>query len=324
MRLENILCAVCAMLLFCGNARSQDAVIAISVAQLRLHPDYESPLETQALMGTPAEVLDSTGYWRRIRVPDGYEAWVNALALVPLPQGYDKAEKYIVTADWSHVFDAPSENAGRISDLVRGDVLRRGGRKKAGFVGIVMPSGQTGWVRAKDVLDYGKWQREARCTADNVVAEAMRYLGVPYLWGGCSTKGFDCSGIVQFSYWMNGMLLPRNSSAMYRTGTVVEAASLLEKARRRPLGVMASPETASRAAAEGYALTGDDLSELRPGDLIFFGNIEKDRPTHVTMYIGGGRIIHASQLVRINSLDPGSEDCYENVGRMLGVRRIIQ
>lgn len=312
-----------AVWLSCGEVMAPDALIGISVAQLRLNPDYESPLETQSLMGTPVEVLDSTGYWRRIRVPDGYEAWVNALALAKMPENYADARKYIVTEDCSHVFERPSDTSGRISDIVRGDVLRRGARTKKGFAEVVLPSGRHGWVKSSDIQDYGRWKETAGCTGVNVRQEALRFIGVPYLWGGASPKGFDCSGLVQFSYYMNGMLLPRNATDMYLEGGKVDVSGLVGKVRRRPLGVMACAETALQAHAEGYSLDSTDYAALQPGDLLFFGNIEKDRPTHVGMYIGGGRFIHSSQLVRVNSLDPGEADCYENVGRLLGARKII-
>lgn len=311
--------------LLAGTASmAQDVLVSISVAQLRLHPDYESPLETQALMGTPAQILDSDNYWRKIRVPDGYEAWVNVLALAPMPENYGDAPKYMVTEDCSHVYAGPSKTSQRISDIVRGDVLRKGAASRMGFAGVILPDGRQGWVLKKDVMDHDKWAASAVCNGSTVVSEAMRYLGVPYLWGGSSPKGFDCSGIVQFSYLMNGVLLPRNSSAMYVSGEKVETGPLAAKVRRRELKVMASEETAAKAREEGYALTDGDLGDLRPGDLLFFGNTETDRPTHVAMYIGGGRFIHSSQLVRINSLDPGQPDCYENVGRFLGARRMIR
>lgn len=305
-------------------AQAQDAMVSISVAQLRLEPDYESPLETQALMGTPAEILDSDNYWRKIRVPDGYEAWVNVLALAPMPEGYDTARKYMVMEDYGHVYASPSKDSERISDIVRGNVLRDGGKSRKGFVSVVLPDGRQGWVPKKDVMEHDKWAAAAVCNSATVVREAMRYLGVPYLWGGSSPKGFDCSGIVQFSYFMNGLLLPRNSSAMYKSGEKIDTDLLTAKVRRRELKVMADEKTAAKAREEGYALTEGDLGDLRPGDLLFFGNTETDRPTHVAMYIGGGRFIHSSHLVRINSLDPGRPDCYENVGRFLGARRMIR
>ncbi|MBQ4287682.1 MAG: hypothetical protein II770_06575, partial [Bacteroidales bacterium] len=81
-------------------AQIPDAVVTLSVGQMRAEPDYESPLETQILMGTPVQVIDSVSYWRKIIAPD-YTAWINVLGLAPIPEGYVAAPKYICTAEYS-------------------------------------------------------------------------------------------------------------------------------------------------------------------------------------------------------------------------------
>ena len=103
-------------------------------------------------------------------------------------------------------------------------------------------------------------------------------MGVPYLWGGTSTKGVDCSGFTKTVYSLNGIQLLRNASHQARLGEAVEL----------------NPE----------------LSNLKKGDLLFFGSAANDRRpervTHVGIYLENKRFIHSSGLVRINSLDPKS------------------
>ena len=277
-----------------------DAVINLSAAYLRAEPDYEAPLETQALMGTPVAVVDSSSYWRKVVTPD-YTAWVNVLGLAPLPEGYIAAPKYICTADYSHVLAQPSEAAPRISDLVLGDLLRvrrdRNGTvlRRKGFLGVILPSGAAGWVPRKDLMAFSAWAASRKATPDNVVSTALRFTGIPYLWGGNSVKGFDCSGLVGLSFFLNGVLLPRNASQQARLGNELDVS-------RVPEG---------------------DFSALAPGDLLFFGDRETGRVTHVALYLGEGRIIHSSQVVRVNSLLPAEPDYYENAHRLLQGRRIL-
>jgi cell wall-associated NlpC family hydrolase len=94
-----------------------------------------------------------------------------------------------------------------------------------------------------------------------VVAIAKRYLGVPYVWGGTSPSGFDCSGLVQYCYAQVGISLPRTSRMQFRFGSFIPA-------------------------------NRTDL--LEPGDLVFFGtNGNPDLVHHVALYIGGGTMIEA-------------------------------
>ena len=277
-----------------------DAVITLSAGYLRAEPDYESPLETQVLMGTPVAVVDSSSYWRKVITPD-YTAWINVLGLAPLPEGYLGAPKYICTAEYSHVSAAPSDKADRLSDLVLGDLLRiatdrRGAPlRKKGFSGVLLPSGMTGWVPRKDLSEFGAWARTRVPSAENIVATALSFTGIPYLWGGNSVKGFDCSGLVKLSFFLNGVILPRNASQQVRLGTGLDVSRVLD----------------------------GDFSTLAPGDLLFFGNRDTGRVTHVALYIGGGRIVHSSQVVRVNSLLRGEPDYYENAWKLLYGRRIL-
>lgn len=126
----------------------------------------------------------------------------------------------------------------------------------------------------------------------------MMFLGVPYMWGGTSIKNVDCSGLTRSVYFMNGVLLPRNASQQAKTGTDVKI----------------------------FNEYGDvDWSHLIPGDLIFWGSpataSAPERISHVGMYIGGGRFIHSSEVVRINSFDRNKADFYDR--KPVRARRII-
>lgn len=109
-----------------------------------------------------------------------------------------------------------------------------------------------------------------------VVTNAHRYLGVPYVWGGETPKGFDCSGLVQYVYRQAGVSLPRTAAAQARVGIPVFS-----------------------------------KADLQPGDAVFLKGTRGPNPnavTHVGLYIGGGKMIvapHTGANVRIESIDGG-------------------
>lgn len=303
------------------------AVVEFSANFMREAPDYAAELGDQALMGTAVEILDKSGYWVKIKSPEPYTAWVNEMGLVPMDEkglmDYLEAPKYICTASLTHVYEEPSTDSRIVSDFVLGDIVRilysakthsygrysgyEEGRAvlKKHFVGVVLPSGKTGFVPAKDVDVFYKWakDRKDRATAQDefrkdLLATSFRFLGVPYMWGGTSIKNVDCSGLVRNVYFANGVLLPRNASQQARVG--------------EDLGI--------------FKNNGDvDWSGLLPGDLLFWGKAAtdstKERVTHVGMYIGDGKFIHSSQLVRINSLDSRAKDFYNR--KPIRARRIV-
>ena len=311
------------------------AVVQTSTCYMRLHPDYESALETQELMGTVVEIIGEKGYWREIVSPQPYQAWTTEKTLVEMTaeqlEEYEKAAKYIFTAAYGHVLTVPHETGTMITDLVGGDVLRvvekqKGQVSPSGVHGkwaeVMLPDGRTGWTYKKDLRLLGKRinirkgdPSEGLIDGEKmeaVIMAAQRLLGVPYLWGGMSSKGVDCSGLVRICFLMNDILLPRNASQQVFCGKEI---------------VVDRPDIKGKTQAEvkenyDSEKAGNAIKNLERGDLVFFGNTETGSITHVGIYLGDGEIIHASHLVRVNSLIPGEENYYENAHRIIRACRL--
>lgn len=297
---------IIAALLICMGASAQEkrmAVVEFSTSYLRLQPDYESPLETQELMGTVVEIVGEKSYWREVVTPQPYRAWCTDQGLVEMNQeeleAYMAAPKVMFMQLYGHIYTKPSLKSATLCDLVGGDIMRFAVRKGR-WTKVMLPSGKTGYVPSKELKEHkgfmsiamgeGNSETISPETTEAIIAEAEKLIGVPYLWGGMSAKGVDCSGLVRISHIMNGILLPRNASQQIKCGDRVE------------------------------------LDQLQRGDLVFFGTPATDekpmRVTHVGIYLGDGRIIHSSHRVRINSLTPGETDYYENAHRLIAAIRL--
>jgi len=305
------------------------AVVELSAIYMRAGADYESALETQEIMGTVVEIVEEKGYWRKIVSPQPYTAWCTEKGLVEMDakelEAYKTADKCMYTGLYGHVFIRPSFKAGTVCDLVGGDIMRFV-RKKGRWTEVLLPSGRKGWVPSKELrmhegfISIAKGEGNSSSVTEKqteaIIAEATKLVGSPYLWGGMTAKGVDCSGLVRISYLMNGIHLPRNASQQIFCGDPVR----MDMDERFWKDDEREDKEAFRKEMQ------QRTRHLQRGDLVFFGTpktlLRKQKVTHVGIYIGEGKIIHSSHMVRINSLIPGENDYYENSHRLLGARRL--
>lgn len=275
------------------------AIVTISVANLRSQPKHSAELATQATMGTPLKVWKKKDGWYLVQTPDQYLAWVDYGGVALMDQTafnkWQQGKKLIYTKTYGFAYAAADKNTAPVSDMVYGDVLVLKNKSKD-FYEVSFPDGRTGFVSAAEAMDYREWVATRKPTEENLVASSKEMLGMPYLWGGTSVKGMDCSGFTKTIFFMNGLVLPRDASQQVHIGELVN--------------------------------TDKGWNEMRPGDLLFFGVPAKDgkpeRVVHVGMWIGGNQeFIHSAGRVRINSMNPSAEnhDAFE-LGRFLRAKRV--
>lgn len=272
-------------------------IAAQSVINLRQTPSFAAEMGTQALMGTPVQILETIYGWSHVITPDGYQAWTTRESVKEMSSEELKAWKEVPKAIFMNYFGVlrsqPSENAEVVSDVVMGDIVRYLGKTRK-YLKVQIPDGRTAFLRKTDAMLFDRWLSSGRPTADKIIATAKLYTGFPYLWGGTSIKGMDCSGFTKNCFFMNGIILLRDASQQAQTGDNIDITS--------------------------------DLNNLLPADLLFFGSLQegKEHVTHVAIYIGNGAFIHSSGTVHISSLLPGTlnYDAF-NANRLLRAQRIL-
>ena len=134
------------------------ALASLSVINMREEPEYSAELGTQALMGTPVKVhYHDNGYWVNIETPDGYKAWVNEMAIVPIDQerldAWKASKRVVVTSYYSFFLDAPRPDANHVSDAVWGCVAEYVGTSGK-YIEVKLPDGKQAFIPAADVSDF--------------------------------------------------------------------------------------------------------------------------------------------------------------------------
>jgi len=279
-------------------ATSNWAIVKISVANLRSKPGHSSELSTQATLGTPVKLYKKIEDWYLIQTPDNYLAWVDGGGIEILKNddfdGWKSAKKVVYTEVSGYSYESPISTQV-VSDLVAGSILELVA-DSGFFFEVKYPDGRKAFVLKSESQNYDDWLVALEQTSASLVATSKQLMGLPYLWGGTSTKGVDCSGFTKTIYFLNGMVLPRDASQQIHTGKVIDV--------------------------------NKDFSDVAVGDLLFFGkkatDSTKQRVIHVGMWIGNNEFIHSAGRVHISSFDKESPnfDAY-NYDRYLQTNRVL-
>jgi cell wall-associated NlpC family hydrolase len=226
------------------------AIVTAALAPLLGAPQVSAPRLNEALHGEFLDVLERRDDWLRVRALDGYVAWTHA--------GYVATGATDWADDWRERATARSLSA----DIVTSYSRRRlpTGARVALRRGVVeLADGQEGAVAG----GYVRREQELRAEARHLALPELAlkwFSGAPYLWGGRTEWGIDCSGLAQAVYAARGIRLPRDSDQQFVEGK----------------------EIAIAADGKGY----------EAGDLLFFA--ERGRVSHVALWSGAGHVVHAA------------------------------
>jgi gamma-D-glutamyl-L-lysine dipeptidyl-peptidase len=250
---------------------ADDWVVVVPVANMYSSASEQTDVVSQAVLGNHVVVLETRGEWANVRTPDQYTGWMRRSELRKV-NGAGAATRVVqVESLFANLYQEADVTMHRPVLTVpfesRLEVVGEGKGDDAGWLKVRLPDGRDAWIQSSDVITEPK-----PLTIEESIALAKRFLGLPYLWGGRSSYGYDCSGFTQMLVRSRGINMPRDADL--------------------------------QAAWEGMEVI--DRKALRPGDLLFFG-AGPDKITHTAMYIGGGEIVHATThehpVVQISQLD---------------------
>jgi len=273
-------------------------ITRLSVANLRAKPKHSAELVTQTLMGMPLRILQQKNGFYQVQTPEGYYAWVDTAGIsIKTKKEFEEwlAKPKVIISSMYGMIDSGKKNILHpISDYVLNDVFAVV-KAENNLTTIEYPDGRIGIINNKDISDIKLLNKKIISKNPKRITEtAQNYMGIPYLWGGTSAKGLDCSGYTKNVYAQYGYLLPRDASQQVKIGKKIEIT--------------------------------DDFNNLLAGDLLFFGRIKngKEKITHVAIHLGNGRIIHETGEVKIESLNPKDKDYNEYRHKsLMQARRIV-
>ena len=163
---------------------------------------------------------------------------------------------------------------------------------------VKFPDGRLAFINNMDgeSMNYNTWLSSLSPSHESLVTTSKSLMGLPYLWGGTSTKGVDCSGFTKTIFFLNGLVIPRDASQQIHAGKLID--------------------------------NDKSFDNMQPGDLLFFGkpatDTSKERVIHVGMWIGNNEFIHSAGRVHISSVDKNASNYDEyNYNRYLRSKRML-
>jgi cell wall-associated NlpC family hydrolase len=247
-----------------------NAVVLQPVANMYSKPTLDAEVVSQAIFAANVSIVEQKDDWAQVRTADDYTGWMPLASLRPGPRYAGNGRVAEVRSMFAHIYRDPSATVHAPLLTVPFETRLEVSAEPAGpspWAKVSLPDGREGWVQLGDVAFHAP-----PLTLPEMVEFAKRFLGLPYTWGGTSTYGYDCSGFMQMLERNRGVNMPRD----------------------------AQPQ------ADWDGQSAVERSDLRPGDLVYFGSSPK-HITHTGMYLGGGKFISATTYqtptIRIDSLD---------------------
>lgn len=276
-----------------------DFVVAAAVADVRRNPNEDAERVTQALMNMPVYCGEPQGEWTEVKLVD-YMGWMHLSDLAePMQKGFCKVGEHcstplplfaVITATSTALY-ATAESAERTGVVYSSTRLPLLDTTHPARVQVALPGDRVGWLTRSDLEIRQQKEPYPRRTGENIAEYARKFLAVPYLWGGTTQAGIDCSGFVQLCYRIGGYFIPRDGDQQ-----------------------------------DGFLYHAIERAHMRAGDLIFFGSKEI---THVGMALNDHEYIHAEgqhyHQVTINSFRPTDEHYYPRLDEIVwSIKRVIE
>jgi cell wall-associated NlpC family hydrolase len=264
-------------------AKNSSQIVVVPVANMYSGPSDQTDVVSQAIYGSNVTLLTARGEWCRIQTADHYKGWVPSrhLRLVQSGAGYATAGVVVqVESLFANLYREPDVTKHKpvltipfesrlevIPDDANDKGKKSGKGSHEGWLQVRLPDKRSAWIQSSDVVTDPK-----PLSIPESIELAKRFLGIPYLWGGTSSFGFDCSGFTQVLMRARGFNMPRDADKQ----------------------------------AEWTGVVAVDRKNLEPGDLLFFGSSPR-KIDHTGMYIGDGQFIQDTTeghpVVQISHVD---------------------
>lgn len=234
------------------------ALIKSNIANIYVDADTNSELENQLIIGEAVKIVSKKDKWVEVScVRDDSKGWVRSYHLIETNQiNPDYKEKVIVSSLITNIYVGASQSSEIITKITLSAVLQKIG-KSGDFAKVLMPCGRMGYVSSSDIVEGNKLPSDVSIISD-LISLSKKFIGTPYLWGGRTPFGTDCSGFVQLIHLCFGIILPRNS---YMQADIADAVEVKRE-------------------------------DIQPGDLVFFST-NGSRVSHVGMAINNKTFIHS-------------------------------
>lgn len=261
-----IFCTLFCTLFFFGlNVYAATAIVNVPVANLHKQASLDAPVISQTIYGSNIDVINKTkSGWALIGTHDYYTGWVqnSELSFKTSPKSEHNIEANILFAAIYQEADMNKHKPIMVPFSTKLPLVKIIDEK---WIEVRLPTGKSGFMRRNDVkID------PQPLTMAKMVKLSRKFVGLPYIWGGVSTYGFDCSGFIQFLYKQIGITLPRDATLMTKWNGFTKVSK----------------------------------ENLQPGDPLYFGYDNKI--SHAGMYLGDGYFINAtnfkSSTVKISKL----------------------
>jgi hypothetical protein len=227
--------------------------VATNITGLYEKPTFGMPLSSELYFGTTLEVLEEKDRWVFTRQKDGYLGW----AYKPyLSEGAHESPTHLVTAPVVELRAEPDPNSEVLTRVLSGTGITAQ-KINGDWTNII--ANKTGWIPSSALRAVKDIPQAIEARRISLVHDSARMMGIPYLWGGTSGNGIDCSGLARLLHRWIGIEIPRDAD--------MQAAAV-------------------RRVEPPFEI----------GDLLFFGEGDAERHvTHVGMSLGNWKIIHSSR-----------------------------